>query len=61
VTASAIATLVATAVEVDGALTVAGMTFRRESGRWWIITADGHIAQVAEPAWIAALDGRVAT
>lgn len=58
-TASAIVTLVATAVEVDGALTVAGMTFRRECGRWWI-TADGITARVAEPAWIAALDGRVA-
>ena len=57
--ASAIATLVATAVEVDDALTVAGMTFRREFGHWHI-TADGITARVAEPAWIAALDGRVA-
>jgi hypothetical protein len=59
VSASAIATLVATAVEVDGALSVAGMTFRREFGRWHI-TADGITARVAEPAWLAALDGRVA-
>jgi hypothetical protein len=54
VTASAIATLVATAVEHDGALSVAGMTFRREFGRWHIT------ARVAEPAWLAALNGRVA-
>jgi hypothetical protein len=59
VTPSAIATLVATAVKVDDALMVAGMTFRREFGRWHI-TADGITAQVAEPAWLAALDGRVA-
>lgn len=58
-TATAIATLVTTAVERDGALTVAGMTFRCEAGRWWI-TADGITARVAEPAWLAALDGRVA-
>lgn len=57
--AATVATLVATAVEHDGALSVAGMTFRREFGRWWLTVRDTTV-RVVEPVWLAALDGRVA-